>query len=130
MDGAKRCFSEHGARLTDTYVVPGAFELPLAAKLLAATDVYDGIVCLGCVIRGETAHFDYVAGEAARGIQQVALDTEVPIGFGVLTTEDVAQAQARSGEGTDNKGWEVARSVIEMVVFAAALPEPDDEEVE
>lgn len=126
LDGAIACFKEHGGPTVDVYHVPGAFELPLAARMLAETDVYDGIVCLGAVIRGETSHFEFVAGEAARGIARAAYDTGVPVAFGVLTTENRAQADARSGPGRDNKGWEAARTSIEMAVFVEEIPEPEE----
>ncbi|MGH2830573.1 MAG: 6,7-dimethyl-8-ribityllumazine synthase [Actinomycetota bacterium] len=128
LDGAQRCFAEHGGPTVDVFTVPGAFELPLGAALLADTDRYDAIVALGCVIRGETPHFEFIAAECARGLQEVALDEEIPITFGVLTTENAAQADARSGAGRDNKGWEAARSAIEMAVFVADLELDEEEE--
>ena len=94
--------------------VPGAFELPLAAQLLARTGSYDAIVALGCVIRGDTAHFDFVAGECARGLQQVMLDTGVPVAFGVLTTENVSQARERAAPGAQNKGAEALHTALAM----------------
>jgi 6,7-dimethyl-8-ribityllumazine synthase len=94
--------------------VPGAFELPLAAQLLARTGRYDAIVALGCVIRGDTAHFDFVAGECARGLQHVMLATAVPVAFGVLTTENAQQAQERSAPGVQNKGAEAIHTAIAM----------------
>jgi len=94
--------------------VPGAFELPLAAQALARSGDYDAIVALGCVIRGDTPHFDYVAGECARGLQQAMLATGVPIAFGVLTTEDLAQAQQRAAPGANNKGAEALRTALDM----------------
>ena len=102
--------------------VPGAFELPLAAARLARSDRIDAVVALGAVIRGETAHFDYVAGQCAAGLQQVALTTGVPVVFGVLTTEDVDQALSRSDEGADNKGYEAAVTALEMVDLLGKLP--------
>lgn len=126
LHGAINCFKEHGGPQVDVYHVPGAFELALAARQLAETDVYDAIVCLGCVIRGETNHYEYVAGEAARGIARAAYDTGVPVAFGVLTTENQAQADARSGPGKDNKGWEAARTAIEMAAFIEEIPEPEE----
>lgn len=101
--------------------VPGAFELPLVAKKMAQTGHYDAVVCLGAVIRGETAHFDFVAGEAARGIGQSRLETGVPILFGVLTTDTVEQAERRSDRRRDNKGAEMALAAIEMANLLAAL---------
>ena len=101
--------------------VPGAFELPVVAKKLAQTGHYDAVVCLGAVIRGETAHFDFVAGEAARGIARTAMETGVPILFGVLTTETVEQAERRSDRARDNRGAETALAAIEMANLLAAL---------
>jgi 6,7-dimethyl-8-ribityllumazine synthase len=100
--------------------VPGAFELPLACKRLAESRNFQAIVALGCVIRGETPHFDYVAGESARGIMDAMLATGVPMAFGVLTTDDVAQAQARAG-GESNKGYDAAQTAVEMALFVERL---------
>ncbi len=94
--------------------VPGAFELPLAAQALARTGSYDAVVALGCVIRGDTAHFDFVAGECARGLQQVMLTTGMPVAFGVLTTENLAQAQERAAPGAHNKGAEALHTALAM----------------
>ena len=104
----------------DVYEVPGAFELPLAAKILAESGRYTGIVCVGAVIRGETTHYDYVCNEAARGIQDVALATGVPCGFGVLTVENYDQALARSGEGKRDSGAHAAEAVLALQRLAAA----------
>jgi len=101
--------------------VPGAFELPLAAKRFAATGRFDLIVALGCVIRGDTPHFDFVAGEAARGIAQAAYDTGVPIAFGVLTVENVEQARERSGLERLNKGGEALESALDMALLLRQL---------
>jgi 6,7-dimethyl-8-ribityllumazine synthase len=95
--------------------VPGAFELPLAARQFARSGRFDAIVALGCVIRGDTAHFDFVAGEAARGIQQVMLDTGVPVSFGVLTTDNAAQAQQRAAVAELNKGGEAVETAVTMI---------------
>jgi len=95
--------------------VPGSFEIPLAAKKLAASKKYDGIVCLGAVIRGATPHHDYIASELAKGINQVMLNHETPVAFGVITADDLEQAIERSGTKRGNKGREAALSVIEMV---------------
>jgi 6,7-dimethyl-8-ribityllumazine synthase len=95
--------------------VPGAFEIPLTAKRLAESGELDGVICLGAVIRGDTPHFDYVAGECAAGISRVALDTGVPVAFGVLTTDDLDQALARAGGAEGNKGAESAATAVEMV---------------
>ena len=104
--------------------VPGAFELPLAAQRLAGPGGADAVVALGAVIRGDTAHFDFVAGECASGLGRVALDTGVPVVFGVLTTDTVEQALVRSGEGPANKGYEAAVTALEMVDLLAGLPGP------
>ncbi len=95
-------------------LVPGTFELPLAAKKLAATKRYDAVIALGCVIRGATPHFDYICSQAARGLAQVALETEVPVAFGVLTTNTIEQAVERAGTKGGNKGTDAALSAIEM----------------
>ena len=95
--------------------VPGAFEIPLVAKQLAESGELDAVICVGAVIRGDTPHFDYVAGECASGISRVALDTRIPVAFGVLTTDDVDQALARAGGTEGNKGAESAATAVEMV---------------
>jgi 6,7-dimethyl-8-ribityllumazine synthase len=102
--------------------VPGAFEIPLVARALATSGGYHAVICLGVVIRGDTAHFDLVAGEAARGIAQVARETGVPCIFEVLATEDLRQAEARAGGTHGNKGWEAAEAAVEMASLVAALP--------
>ena len=101
---------------------PGALELPIVAKQMAASGHYDVIVCLGAVIRGETAHFDYVSAGAQQGVVQAALETGIPIMFGVLTTDDVEQAMARSGGKKGNKGFDAAAGAIEMANLLKALP--------
>jgi len=111
--GALGALEERGVQDPDVYWVPGALELPVTALTLAEKGGHDAIVCLGCVIRGETFHFEIVAGQAAAGIMQVQLDTGVPVTFGVLTTEDRDQAFARSGP-KNNKGAEAAEAAIEM----------------
>jgi 6,7-dimethyl-8-ribityllumazine synthase len=103
----------------EVHRVPGAFELPVAAKWFAETKRYRAIICLGCVIRGETAHFDYVAGEAARGIMQTGLETGVPTIFGVLTVENQAQADARSGGSHGHAGVSAAEAAAEMIRLGA-----------
>ena len=105
----------------DVFHVPGAFELPLAAKMLAQTRRYHGIVALGAVIRGDTPHFDYVAGEAARGLQDAALQTGIPVVFGVLTTDTLAQAESRTGGKDGNKGFDAGMTAIEMARFALSV---------
>jgi 6,7-dimethyl-8-ribityllumazine synthase len=112
--GAQTAFVEAGAGLADVFEVPGAFELPLAAKLAAETGRYDGVACLGAVIRGETDHYDYVCTESARGIQDVQLRTGVPCAFGVLTVDDMDQALERSGGGKRDTGRHAAEAVIAL----------------
>ena len=123
LEGARKCFAEHG--LPDDAVtvawVPGAFELPLAAQAMIGVGGYDGVVALGCVVRGGTPHFEYVCQAATYGLQRVALDTGVPIAFGVLTTDDFAQAEARAGGAEGNKGHDAAQSVIEMALLRRHL---------
>jgi 6,7-dimethyl-8-ribityllumazine synthase len=111
--GALGALEEHGVEEPDVFWVPGALELPVTALALAEKGGHDAIVCLGCVIRGETYHFELVAGQASAGVMQVQLDTGVPITFGVLTTDDKEQALARSGP-KNNKGAEAAEAAIEM----------------
>ena len=105
----------------DVFEVPGAFELPLAAKYAAESGRYAGVVCLGAVIRGETSHYNHVCNEAARGIQEVALRTGVPCGFGVLTVETMEQALARSGGGKRHQGRDAAEAVLRMVALRSEL---------
>ena len=106
--------------------VPGAFEIPLVARRLAASGDYDAVICLGAVIRGDTAHFELVAEEAARGIGEAARATGVPVIFEVLATDDLAAAEARAGGAHGNKGWEAARAALEMAALLDALPkEPE-----
>ncbi len=126
LEGAREALEEHagGAERADVVHVPGAFELPLAARRLAAGGRYDGVVCLGAVIRGETAHFDYVAGQAAAGIQQVMLETGVPVAFGVVTTNTVEQALARAGGRVGNKGFEAVMTAIERANLLRKLKDP------
>lgn len=99
----------------DVASVPGAFELPLCAQRMASASRYDGIICLGAVVRGETPHFDFVAGECARGLTDVSLRFDLPIAFGLLTTDTIEQALARAGGARGNKGYEAAMTVLEMV---------------
>jgi 6,7-dimethyl-8-ribityllumazine synthase len=101
--------------------VPGAFELPLAARYCADSGRYDGVACLGAVIRGETSHYDYVCGEAAAGISRVQLDTGVPCAFGVLTVENMEQALARTGDGKRHQGEDAARAVLRMAELRRTL---------
>jgi 6,7-dimethyl-8-ribityllumazine synthase len=121
--GALEALHQHGASddAIDVVVVPGAFELPLCAQRLAASGRYDALVCLGAVVRGETPHFDYVAGEAARGVGEVARRFDLPVSFGVLTTDDMPQALARAGGGHGNKGYDAAVTALEMVHVLRAV---------
>lgn len=116
IDGARVAWQAAGGAPETLRVerVPGAFELPLAAQALALNGGCDALVALGCVIRGDTAHFDFVAGECARGLQQVMLSTGVPVAFGVLTTENLAQAQERAAPGANNKGAEALQTALAM----------------
>ena len=118
--GAERVFSAAGVEF-DTFDVPGAFELPLAAKYLADSDRYAGVACLGAVIRGETDHYDYVCAEAARGIQAVQLATGVPCAFGVLTVDTMEQALARTGGGKRDTGEHAAQAVLTLAAMRSAL---------
>jgi 6,7-dimethyl-8-ribityllumazine synthase len=115
--GALAALREHGAASDNVTVVrvPGAWELPQAATRAVASGRFDAIVTLGCVIRGETPHFDYVCQEATLGLGAVARGSDIPVVFGVLTTDDEAQAEARAGAGPDNKGYETALAAVEMV---------------
>jgi 6,7-dimethyl-8-ribityllumazine synthase len=115
-DGARAALVEAGAQGTDveTVSVPGAFELPQAARCLGETGRFDAIVCLGCVIRGATPHFEYISSSVAHAIQDASAETGVPMAFGVLTTDSWEQAEERSGTGRDNKGFEAAAAAIEM----------------
>ncbi len=123
LNGARACLLQHGVEegAVDVLSVPGAWELPGAAAAAVLTGRYAAIVALGCVIRGETPHFDYVAGEAARGLARLTLETRVPVGFGLLTTEDADQALARAGGAKGNKGWEAALSALEMADLFSRL---------
>ncbi|MFM8956325.1 MAG: 6,7-dimethyl-8-ribityllumazine synthase [Actinomycetota bacterium] len=117
LDGAKRGLAKHGVKdkNIEVFWVPGAFEIPVMTRWMALSRKYDALVTLGAVIRGDTAHFEYVAGPCAEGIMQVQLETLVPIGFGVLTVENVEQAAERSRADDTNKGFEAAEVAIEMV---------------
>jgi len=117
LEGARRALRENQAETGDVFYVPGAFELPLACKLLAPR--YDALVALGAVVRGGTPHFEFVAGEAARGLQQVALETGVPVAFGVLTTNTHEQALERAGGNHGNKGYDAVMTAIEMARLIA-----------
>jgi 6,7-dimethyl-8-ribityllumazine synthase len=116
LDGALDCFVRHGGALADADIVrvPGAFELPLACRKLATRKRYDAVLALGAVIRGATPHFDYVCSTASSGLATLALETGVPVGFGLLTTDTVEQAIDRAGTKSGNKGWDAMLTSIEM----------------
>ncbi len=117
LDGAVDCLVRHGAADNAITVVhcPGSYEIPQVAMQLARRGGFDAVICLGCVIRGETPHFDYIASEVAKGVAHVAMDTGVPTAFGVLTTENLEQALERAGAKAGNKGWDAALTAIELV---------------
>jgi 6,7-dimethyl-8-ribityllumazine synthase len=124
--GAEQAWRDHGGDPSRLLVerVPGAFELPLACKMFAASGGVDAVVALGCVIRGDTPHFDYVAGECARGLMDAGLQTGVPVIFGVLTTENLAQAEERADVARMNKGRESMEAALEMIELLAPPPRP------
>ena len=117
VEGARRCLADWGvpAERVKLFRAPGAYELPLACSALLDSGGYDGVIALGAVIRGDTPHFDFVAGECARGLMDVQLSHGLPVGFGVLTVNETAQAVERAGTGKDNKGYEAAAAALEMV---------------
>ena len=123
-EGALDCLRSHDVAEDDLDVawVPGAFELPLAARRLAASGNYDAVICLGAVVRGETSHYEFVAGRAAEGIARAADDTGVPVIFGVLTTDTLEQALDRAGGKHGNKGWDAATAAMEMASLLEQLP--------
>ncbi|MEA2193627.1 MAG: 6,7-dimethyl-8-ribityllumazine synthase [Solirubrobacteraceae bacterium] len=123
--GATGVFEAAGADAVDVFDVPGAFELPLAALMVAQTGEYEGIACVGAVIRGETSHYDHVCNEAARGIQEVSLRTGVPCGFGVVTAENSDQALARSGGDKRDEGAHAAAAVLALARVRAQLADPE-----
>ncbi len=116
LDGALDALKRHGVKEEDIELtwVPGAFEMPLVAKKMAKTKKYDGVICLGAVIRGSTPHFDFVSSEVSKGIANVSLETELPVIFGVLTTDSIEQAIERAGTKAGNKGYDAAVTAIEM----------------
>ncbi|MFA5182944.1 MAG: 6,7-dimethyl-8-ribityllumazine synthase [Syntrophales bacterium] len=117
IDGAVDALTRAGADEKDIqlFKVPGAFELPITAKKLAKSGRYDAVICVGAVIRGATPHFEYVSAEVSKGIASVGLETEIPVSFGVLTTDTIEQAIERAGTKAGNKGWDAAMAAIEMV---------------
>ena len=123
LGGAKDCLLRHDVHENNIDIawVPGAYELPLIAQKMAKTNKYDAILCLGCVIRGATTHYDYVCNEASKGIAKVSLDTEVPIMFGVVTTENIEQAIERAGAKAGNKGYDAAMGALEMTNLFKAI---------
>lgn len=125
IDGSKTALRQHGASeaAIDLAMAPGAYEVPFIAKKLAATGRYDGVIALGCVIRGATPHFDYVAGEAARGVAAAAHETGVPISFGVLTVDTIEQAIERAGTKAGNKGAEAALACLETINLCKSIEE-------
>lgn len=126
VEGATGALAELGAPPdTPVHWVPGAFEIPLVAKRLAASGRVDAVICVGAVVRGETAHFEYVAGPCASGVAQAGLDTGIPVIFGVLTTDDDQQALDRAGGRAGNKGDEAARTAVEMVQLLRAIDKDD-----
>ena len=114
-DGALRALTRHNVQAVEDFYVPGAFELPLAAQRAAKTGRFDAVITLGCVIRGDTPHFDYVCAETTRGIGEVSLNQDIPVAFGLLTTDNLQQAMDRAGDNNENKGEEAALTVLEML---------------
>ncbi|MBO8130672.1 MAG: 6,7-dimethyl-8-ribityllumazine synthase [Candidatus Marinimicrobia bacterium] len=125
IEGAVDCLTRHGTDNKDIHIVwvPGAFEIPKTAKEVAESGLYDGVICLGAVIRGATPHFDYIAAETAKGIAKVGIEADVPIIFGVLTTDTIEQALERAGTKAGNKGWDAALNLLEMVDLFKQLRE-------
>lgn len=119
LTGAVRALTRHGVDegSLEIYRVPGAYELPLACQRAARTGRFDAVIALGCVIRGDTPHFEYVCSEATRGIGEVALREDLPVAFGLLTTDNLEQALARSGDDSENKGEEAALTTLEMLTL-------------
>ena len=127
LEGALTGLRSHGVAddAVDVAWVPGAFETPLVAKRMASTGAYDAVICLGAVVRGETAHFDLISQEAARGAAEVARETGIPVIFEVLATDTLAQAEARAGGAHGNKGWDAAESALEMADLLDRLPKEE-----
>ncbi len=128
VDGALDALVKHGVAFDDIDIiwVPGAWELPLAARHAMASDRYEAIVALGAVIRGDTPHFDFVAGEASRGLADASRDSEIPLGFGLLTCDTMEQALARCGGEHGNKGWDASLAALEMADLMSQLDVPDE----
>jgi 6,7-dimethyl-8-ribityllumazine synthase len=124
--GALAALAHFGVREDDVTIVrvPGAFEIPMAARLAADTHEFDGVVCLGCLIRGATPHFEYISSAVAHGLTAAAGSTGIPMAFGVLTTNSAEEALERAVDGPSNKGWEAAAATIEMALIAADLSSP------
>ena len=129
VSGAQDALERNGVQSTKTVWVPGAFELPVAAKRAAASGMYDAVICLGAVIKGDTPHFDFVAGQAASGIMKVSVDTGVPVVFGVLTTNTVEEALNRAGLKMGNKGAEAAVTAVELLDAIASIEKPSEREL-
>lgn len=129
VDGALDALVRHGVAFDDIDIiwVPGAWELPLAARHAMASDRYEAVVALGAVIRGDTPHFDYVAGEASRGLADASRDSEIPLGFGLLTCDNMEQALARCGGEHGNKGWDAALAALEMADLMSQMDVPDED---
>lgn len=123
LEGARGCLLRHGvpADHLEVHGVPGAWELPLGLKWMAETGRFDGLIGIGCVIRGSTPHFEYVAGEASKGAARVQMDHSIPVGFGLLTTETIEQAIERAGTKLGNKGWDAAMAAVDMVELRRRL---------
>jgi 6,7-dimethyl-8-ribityllumazine synthase len=128
-DGAMDALVRHGAASADVDLVwvPGAWELPFAARRLAATERYNALVVVGAVLRGDTPHFDYVAGEASRGVADASAEYDIPIGFGLLTTDTMEQAESRAGGEHGNKGWDAAVAALEMADLFERLDGTDED---
>ena len=124
LSGALDCLQRHGAEENRIQVIrcPGSFEIPFVARQLARSGSVDAIVCLGCVIRGDTTHFEYIAAEVTKGISQVSMETGIPVAFGVLTTDSLEQALERAGSKGGNKGWDAAMTAIELVNLSRKIP--------
>ncbi|MFA5393529.1 MAG: 6,7-dimethyl-8-ribityllumazine synthase [Candidatus Ratteibacteria bacterium] len=123
LEGAYDCLLRHGVKETDitTAWVPGSFEIPPVAKRLAANGKLDAVICLGTIIRGETPHFDYIAGQSSKGIGKIALESKIPVIYGVLTCDSVDQAVDRAGAKSGNRGWQAALTTLEMINLYSSL---------